>query len=131
MKGTGRRYYYCKASHALDDVTRQRIKVALYPDLNDPFELLACELSDPTRRAVFQATKNYLASTTGLICFSRSWRSLLMWSHYADKHRGNLSRLRRGSGHAHATNQVRYGTPCLFNLLSCVEKGKGAERCLG
>jgi hypothetical protein len=24
----------------------------------------------------------------GMICFSRSWHSSLLWSHYADKHRG-------------------------------------------
>lgn len=32
--------------------------------------------------------KRQMAQDRGLICFSNDWRSPLLWSHYADQHRG-------------------------------------------
>ena len=36
----------------------------------------------------FIPVKNNLALTNGFQCFSRNWKNPLLWSHYADKHRG-------------------------------------------
>jgi len=56
--------------------------------LNDPFEFLGVELSDPEFRKALAATKRDLSKGNGLLCFSKSWRHPMLWAHYADKHRG-------------------------------------------
>jgi hypothetical protein len=81
-------YHFLDAHYGLDDVERRRLKISRIEDLNDPFELLALDLSDATVRSSFAQTRKVLSETKGVLCFSTSWHSPLMWSHYADKHRG-------------------------------------------
>ncbi|MES2015766.1 MAG: DUF2971 domain-containing protein [Pseudomonadota bacterium] len=57
-------------------------------ELNDPFEFLGADLSDPKRRKILKDTKSELAQTKGLLCFSENWNNPLLWGHYADKHKG-------------------------------------------
>ncbi len=83
-----RLYNLVRATDARSDISNQWIKVSRLSDVNDPFELLALSVMDPAVRAAvldFKAEEN---SQTALLCFSEDWTSLLMWSHYADKHRG-------------------------------------------
>ena len=81
-------YHYLSATWAIDDLKCGRLKVSRIDDLNDPFELLGAELADPDQRRFFLATKEAIAQNHGVLCFSRGWRNPVMWSHYADKHRG-------------------------------------------
>lgn len=83
-----RLYHFLKAEHALDDLQRRRLKISSLDDLNDPFELLGADLGDKAMRRAFQETRTELAQQCGVLCFSRRWRNPLMWSHYADRHRG-------------------------------------------
>ena len=46
-------YHLLCAQYALDDLKKQRLKVSLFADLNDPFELLSVELSDRAIRKKF------------------------------------------------------------------------------
>jgi len=39
-----RAYHLLSSEHALSDIALQRIKIATFSDLNDPFELLALSL---------------------------------------------------------------------------------------
>jgi len=67
-------------------------------DFNDPYckgkghtpESLADYFIDnPTYlRNTIQQYANSVASTIGVSCFSQEEDNLLMWSHYADKHKG-------------------------------------------
>ena len=67
----------------------RRLKLAMLEDMNDPFELLGIELKTPEDRAFFQEQlKPEMNRTIGLLCFSRKWSNPVLWSHYADKHRG-------------------------------------------
>jgi len=67
----------------------RRLKVALLEDMNDPFELLGIEHKTPGECAFFQrGLKPEMNRTIGLLCFSLKWNSPVLWSHYADKHRG-------------------------------------------
>lgn len=66
----------------------QRLKVARFDDMNDPFELLAADLSDRRVRRAFVKWKTETSKKIGLVCFSMRWRNPLLWSHYADRHRG-------------------------------------------
>ena len=70
------------------DLEQRRIKIARIDELNDPYELMGADLSDATLRASFEVWRDQLAATRGIVCFSRKWSVPIMWSHYADRHRG-------------------------------------------
>ena len=83
-----RAYHLMPADHALRSIERRWLKVARISEVNDPFELFALRcLKRPLRRVLkdFKATHD---SQVGLLCFSRHWRNPVLWSHYADRHRG-------------------------------------------
>jgi hypothetical protein len=81
--------YNLTASHfALSNIALRRLKVARFNDLNDPFELLAVDVAAFDLRVGILAKKRLIDSTEGLLCFSQSYRNPLLWSHYADKHKG-------------------------------------------
>jgi hypothetical protein len=81
-------FHFISDKYALDVIANQRIKVSRFDDLNDPFELHALDLSDKQKREEFKVFKHHVAESIGLLCFSRSWKSPLLWSHYANRHRG-------------------------------------------
>lgn len=83
-----RAYYFTNAEHGLAALRDRRLKVARIDELNDPFEFLGVELSDPEFRKALTATKHDLSKSNGLLCFSKPWHHPLLWAHYADKHRG-------------------------------------------
>lgn len=72
----------------MKDISKRRIKIAQFQDLKDPFELLPPDLSDKSMRKAFRAFKKVMEQSNGILCFSRTKREPLLWSHYADKHRG-------------------------------------------
>jgi hypothetical protein len=84
------RAYYLTTEHwALESMRLRRLKLAMLEDMNDPFELLGIELKTPEDRAFFQEElKHEMNRTIGVLCFSRKWSNPVLWSHYADKHRG-------------------------------------------
>lgn len=81
-------FHFLPAKFALEAIARQRLKVARFKDLNDPFELFAAELSNGSRRRALRDIKRRMDAEIGLLCFSKDWRNPLLWSHYADKHNG-------------------------------------------
>src|ERR1035437_1262268 len=81
-------YYLTGAQFALSNLALRRIKISRFEDLNDPFELLGVDVGDKAYRAAFRATKEQISASRGLVCFSRSWSSPLMWGHYAERHTG-------------------------------------------
>lgn len=64
--------------HSLRNKTNWYSKLSY---LNDPYE---CFFLDHTQTDVY---KNFLA-TLCVCCFSKNMNNILMWSHYADSHRG-------------------------------------------
>lgn len=81
-------YHFTALEYALAALKNQRLKVARISELNNPFELLCPPLADRTTRQAFVALKKREAKRSGILCFSKKWSNLLLWSHYADKHRG-------------------------------------------
>ena len=81
-------YHFLAATWALDDIAKQRIKISEIDQTNDPFELWC--VSQPSRsvRDALRAYKKEMNEKFGLICFSEDWVNPLLWSRYADKHRG-------------------------------------------
>ena len=83
-----RLYHFVDARYGLDDIRRKRIKISELKDLNDPFELLAIDLSRRDHRWALEATRKQLSEVSGMLCFSSKWSNPVVWSHYADRHRG-------------------------------------------
>lgn len=83
-----RAYHFISLQHGLDDLRRQHLKISRLDDLNDPFELWAIAQPDRRVRQALKNTKDEMAQQCGLLCFSLDWHNPLLWSHYADRHRG-------------------------------------------
>jgi hypothetical protein len=81
-------FHFVNHRHGLENLRRRRLKIATINDLNDPFEFLGPASADRQIRKAFQETKNQLAANRGILCFSRNWKNPVLWSHYADRHRG-------------------------------------------
>jgi hypothetical protein len=81
-------YHFLKKKYGIQALRDKRLKVARISELNDPFELLAPRLSEPVMRQAFSRTKAELAENRGLLCFSKGYKNPVLWSHYADRHRG-------------------------------------------
>ncbi len=82
------RYHYICAKWGIDNICRGRLKVARFEDANDPFELEAFYSPDRFTRTGLRKARHEAADSFGFLCFSETWRSPVMWSHYADRHRG-------------------------------------------
>lgn len=88
-KGTMRLYYMT----SFDTATRfilpeKRLRISQIDRMNDPFELLSVRMDGKHERFVFRLLREYLVKTYGVICMGKHWTSPLMWSHYADHHKG-------------------------------------------
>lgn len=81
-------YHFVPATYGLENIRKRRLKIATIPDLNDPFELLCVDLSDEELRRRMRSWKLEVGKQFGMLCFSKSWRNPVQWSHYADRHRG-------------------------------------------
>lgn len=83
-----RAYYLTSERWALEAIKLRRLKLSLFNDMNDPFELLGMELKTPKDRSDFYSLKEDMNRTIGALCFSRNWNDPVLWSHYGDRHRG-------------------------------------------
>jgi hypothetical protein len=84
-----RLYYMTAHEIATEHILReQRMKLSLFHELNDPFELQPHSLNDKDMRRISRALQSHITKSKGLICFSDNWRSPVMWAHYANKHSG-------------------------------------------
>ena len=83
-----RAYYLTETKYALENLRLRRLKIARLDELNDPFELLSAALPTKTLQQAFIATKAQANASSGVICFSKSWRNPVLWAHYGDRHRG-------------------------------------------
>jgi hypothetical protein len=81
-------YHFLPAIYALEDIRKKRIKISEIDQLNDPFELWCVSQEDPRLRLALHEHKKEMTKHFGMICFCKQWRNPLLWSHYADKHRG-------------------------------------------
>lgn len=88
MKGKVRLYHFVSEEFGISNIENKRIKVSLFKDMNDPFELLAHNCQSEKDRKAFNLYKDLISKSTGIICFSKSFRSPVQWAHYADRHKG-------------------------------------------
>lgn len=81
-------YHFLPAEWALDDIKNRRLKISEFEDMNDPFELWCVKQPKRLVRDAMRGFKKEFGEKYGLICFCEVWENPLLWSHYADKHRG-------------------------------------------
>jgi hypothetical protein len=65
------------------------IRVSTLDTLNDPFELMPY-LRHRNNKEIeqYMNIRKQISGIYGLLCFSKTWEEPLLWSHYADKHKG-------------------------------------------
>ena len=83
-----RLYKFYSARWALDAVERERLKVSTIQELNDPFEISPFAGNNSAQRRALETTRQELFKGKGLISFSKCWSNPVLWSHYAENHRG-------------------------------------------
>lgn len=82
-------YHFLPSQYAIHDLERKMIKVSTLDTLNDPFELMPyLRYGDRKKIRHYLDVRNRISKEYGLLCFSETWEEPLIWSHYADKHKG-------------------------------------------
>jgi hypothetical protein len=82
-------YKFLEKNWALVALRDRRLKIARFAGLNDPFDLLpfaSPETAD--RRLALATTLDDMNARAGWVCFSRTWSNPIIWTHYAEQHRG-------------------------------------------
>ena len=80
-------YHFVCQRFGLESLEQRRLKIARIAELNDPFEWMA-RAENERERTALREMKEEQNKKSGLLCFSKSWESPVLWSHYADRHRG-------------------------------------------
>lgn len=78
-------YYFTNEQWALHNIALKHLKVSNINKLNDPYELNGYSANTKHLKGPF---KKMVSDKYGIICFSQSFESPLMWAHYADNHKG-------------------------------------------
>ena len=83
-----RLYHFLKACYAIDDVEKKRVKISLWMDVNDPWELKPFDLSDARNLRALEGFETKMSKQFSFVSLCKHWRSPLMWAHYAERHQG-------------------------------------------
>ena len=83
-----RLYYFTTQQYGIEALLKQRLKLSRITSLNDPFELLGLQLKSKSQRKIWNNTRRELSELHGLVCMSDKWSNPVLWSHYADNHKG-------------------------------------------
>jgi Protein of unknown function (DUF2971) len=81
-------YKFTKAVHGISNLKEKRLKLSTIDELNDPFDLCPLDTTNPEILKVADALTVDFRETMAILCFSRNWDNLLLWSHYGDSHKG-------------------------------------------
>ena len=103
-------YKFTTAKYGISNLRDRRLKLSTIDDLNDPFDLAPLDITDPDIRRAQEALVVFYRKRVGLLCFSRNWDNLLLWSHYGDAHKGICC----GFDIADGTPDANYDTDVLY-----------------
>lgn len=82
-------YHFLSSKYAIHDLERKMIRVSTLDNLNDPFELMPyLRYCNNAGIKHYMDIRKQILDIYGLLCFSKTWEEPLLWSHYADKHKG-------------------------------------------
>ncbi|MBC6609820.1 DUF2971 domain-containing protein [Hymenobacter sp. BT507] len=84
--------YFGTQNYSLDCLRHKYLYYSSPQDFNDPFDCHTCLVSFKTSKSRYNDEQisrfRKRAKSLGVCCYSRRKDSMLMWSHYADKHKG-------------------------------------------
>lgn len=83
-----RLYHFLNGKYGLEAVRTRRLKVSRLNNLNDPLEFSYFVGGTPEARSGMEYVIQDLAGRCRLLCLSEDFSNPVMWSHYADRHRG-------------------------------------------
>jgi hypothetical protein len=86
--GFVRGYHLTAFGHGISNIGLQRLKVARFSEVNDPFELFAFNVKNREARSLLTEFKVTLDTSHGILCSSKGWKNPVLWSHYATGGRG-------------------------------------------
>jgi hypothetical protein len=117
-------YHFVQPKYALETISLARLKVTRFSEANDPFELMALRIGGKSQKTAVLGYRDAFDGHTGMLCFSRNWSSPVLWSHYADRHRGiclgfNLAR--------HLAKPVQYESARIPLKLQTLEDFEALE----
>jgi hypothetical protein len=86
-------YRYLDAAAGLKTIESREFRISRLRDLNDPFEWrFGYKLNNPEHEATINTWRESVIESRnkvlGILCFSATSKEPVLWSHYADKHRG-------------------------------------------
>jgi Protein of unknown function (DUF2971) len=81
-------YKFTSTQYGICNLQNKRLKLSTIDDLNDPFDPFPFDITDPAIRAAVEAVIGHFKRTKAILCFSRNWDNLLLWSHYGASHTG-------------------------------------------
>jgi Protein of unknown function (DUF2971) len=81
-------YKFTCAQYGINNLENKRLKLSKLEDLNDPFDLCPLDTTDPAISKAADAVTSHFRETWAILCFSRNWDNVLLWSHYGDSHKG-------------------------------------------
>lgn len=87
-------YRYFNEQYGLEALQKQEWKVSRLLDLNDPMDCRPVLTNYPTRgtkeadEAFEQSYLDEISKVVGVICYSAKIQDPVIWSHYADAHKG-------------------------------------------
>lgn len=86
-------YRYAPSRYSLMSIEAKRFRVSGLSTLNDPFDSRVCVWDDLAAghdvcSKVNSEVNGLRRSNYGIVCFSETEKEPLLWSHYADCHRG-------------------------------------------
>jgi len=81
-------YKFLNLKFGLKTLREKQLKISTVDDLNDPFELLAYEMTARKKRKEWRSARKVWGSRHGVLCFSAHWKDPVIWAHYCDKHKG-------------------------------------------
>lgn len=93
MRKSIRLYRFLSSASAIQTIEGKRFRVGRITEFNDPFEWKLGMINyipegEATIRAAQASILRKLNSEFGAICFSDTAEDAVLWSHYADHHRG-------------------------------------------
>lgn len=124
-------YHFTSLDTARKILAGRRLRISRIDDLNDPYELLGADLGEESLRDGYIKMRDELALTRGIICFSRSFALPIMWSHYADRHRGICLAFDIPDTHAFSVIYADDRVSFVREMLGKHDSQKHMERFLG
>lgn len=81
-------YHFINAQYGLEAIEKRRLKVSRLEAINDPLEFSYLYSDRPEDTEALKFTLECFAANARLLCFCALFENPVMWSHYADRHRG-------------------------------------------